>query len=252
MRLKDKIAVVTGSTRGIGRAVARLYAQEGAKVLIHGSDPERAEGVVAEIRSTGGEAVSCACDMGASGSADNIVATALDAFGGLDILVNNAAISTSHKLVDFPEEAFDREIAVNLKGTFLLTQAVVSQVMAKQQTGKIINVTSHGAFRGAKTKTGYAASKMGVLGMTLVWANELMGQGINVNCVAPAANTDMLKGTSPERLQALLQSFERSSVLRRMPDAEDVAPIFLFLASPDSDFLTGQLLQANGQPMHFT
>jgi 3-oxoacyl-[acyl-carrier protein] reductase len=250
MRLKHKVAVVTGSSRGIGRAVALRYASEGASVVVHGSRQDGVAGVVAEIEQLGGMAAGCACSLGTYEASAALVDTAIDRFGGIDILVNNAGISHTRKLVDLSETEFDAEIAVNLKATFLTTQLAVQRTMNRARGGKIINVTSHSAFRGSKTKTAYAASKMGVIGMTLVWANELAGAGINVNCVAPAANTDMMKEVSAKRLPALVDSFERASVLGRMPEAEDTAPVFLFLASSESDFLTGQVLGLNGQPMH--
>lgn len=247
MRLDGKVAVVTGSSRGIGRGVAMLYAAQGARVLVHGSRPEGVEKTVEEIRLAGGVAAGCAADIGTREASERIVETALEQFGAIDILVNNAAIGQSYLLSDLTEEAFDREIEINLKGTFLTTQIALQRSLGARRGGKIINVTSHGALRGAKTKTAYAASKMGVVGMTLVWANELAHAGINVNCISPVANTDMLASTPPDRLPALIKSFERSSVLGRVPEVEDVAPIFLFLASAQSDFLTGQILSATGQ-----
>lgn len=250
MRLAGKTAIVTGSTRGIGRAVAVAYAREGARVVVHGTTQAGVDTVVAEIAAAGGEATGCACRLGTREASASLVTTALETFGGLDILVNNAAIGGDPKLLDLTEETFDELVDVNLKGTFLTTQEAVRRAMAPQNHGKIINVSSHAGFRGAVNKTAYAATKMGVLGMTLVWANELARHHINVNCIAPAALTEMMGSIPEKRLAGLRTMFERNSVIQRVPVSEDCAPSFVFLASDDADYLTGQILQANGMPVH--
>lgn len=250
MKLAGKVAIITGSTRGIGRAVATRFAREGASVVVNGTRPEAVDQVVAEIRAQGGKAAPCACEIGDKEAANRLVDVAQENFGGLHILVNNAAISGTAKLHELTEEAFDREIRVNLRAVFVNTQAAVVRAMMPQQYGKIINVTSHAGFRGSPAKTPYAAAKMGVIGMTLSWANELTRFRINVNCVAPAAWTDMLEELPEKRRETLRENFTKTNVLQRLPTSEDVVDSFLFLASDESSFLTGQVLQASGQPLH--
>lgn len=250
MKLEGKIAIVTGSTRGIGRAVALAYARQGASVIVNGTRPQAVDETVQAIRAENGKAVGWAGEIGGKEAADALVDLAMNAFGGLHILVNNAGITISSSLRELSEDEFDRVIRVNLRATFLNTQAAVERIMAKQQYGKIINVTSHGAFRGAPRSTAYAASKMGVIGMTLSWANELIKSRINVNCVAPSAWTDMLEAMPEKRRETLRNNFSTTNVLQRLPTADDVVESFVFLASDESAYLTGQVLQASGQPMH--
>lgn len=250
MKLKDKVAIVTGSTRGIGRAVALHFAREGAAVVINGTRPDGVASVVEEIRQAGGKAVGCCGEIGSKDFAQRLVDVALQELGGLHILVNNAAISGTAKLTDLAEEDFDREIRVNLRAPFLVAQAAVIRAFIPQQYGKIINVTSHAAFRGSPSKTAYTASKMGIIGMTLSWANELLKHKITVNCVAPAAWTDMMETLPEKRRETLRESLTKGSVLQRLPLSDDVVDSFLFFASDESSFLTGQILQPSGQPMH--
>lgn len=250
MKLQGNVAIITGSTRGIGHAVAMAFVREGASVVINGTRPQVVEETVRAIRAAGGKAAGWAGEIGGKDAADALVDVALREFGGLHILVNNAAISVSSPLGQLSEDDFDRVMRVNLRATFLNTQAAVERVLLKQQYGKIINVTSHGAFRGAPRSTPYAASKMGIIGLTLSWANELIKSKINVNCVAPAAWTDMLEAMPEKRRETLRENFRTSNVLQRVPLSDDVASTFVFLASDESAFLTGQVLQASGQPLH--
>ena len=145
------------------------------------------------------------------------------------------------------EAEFDDVVRVNMRGVFVNTQAAVSRVMMKQEYGKIINVTSHAALRGTSRHTSYAAAKMGVVGMTMTWAGELTKYKINVNAIAPAARTRMLESSPPERREVLYKHFARSNVLQRVPEPEDCAPTVVFLASDESQFLTGQVLMLNGE-----
>ena len=247
MRLKDKVAIITGSSQGIGRACAVAMARDGAAVVINGTRADTVQAVVDEIRAAGGRATACACSVGSKESADLLVDTALKEFGGLHILFNNAAISSNAPLWEMTEAEFDDVVRVNMRGVFINTQAAVARVMMKQQYGKIINVTSHAALRGTARHTSYAAAKMGVVGMTMTWAGELAKYKINVNAVAPAARTRMLESSPPERREVLYRHFARSNVLQRVPEPEDCAPTVVFLASDESQFLTGQVLLLNGE-----
>jgi len=249
-RLQGKVAIVTGSTRGIGKAVALRFAREGAAVVVNGTQPEPTEAVAQEIRGLGGQAVACAGAVGSKAMAERLVDAALQAFGNLHILVNNAAVSGTWRLEDYPEEEFDRELQVNLRGVFLNTQAAVARVFIPAGYGKVVNVTSHAGFRGSPSKSGYVASKMGVIGLSLGWANELLKHRITVNCVAPAAWTDMMESLPDKRKETLRESFSRGSVLQRLPLPDDVVDSFLFFASDESAYLTGQVLQPSGQPLH--
>ena len=250
LQLAERVAIVTGSTRGIGRMVALRFAREGAAVVVNGLDAAPVAATVEEIRRAGGRAAGCVGDVGRKEVAHRLVDVALGELGGLHIVVNNAGISGTARLADLTEDAFDAELRVNLRAPFLLAQAAAGRAFIPQNYGRIINVTSHAAFRGAPQKTAYAASKMGVIGMTLSWANELLKHKITVNCVAPAAWTDMMESLPDERRATLRESFTHGSVLQRLPLPEDVADSFVFLASDAAAFLTGQVLQASGQPMH--
>lgn len=250
MKLEGKVAIITGSTRGIGHAVAMRFAGEGAAVVINGTKPDAVAAVVDEIRQAGGRACGCPGEIGSKDVANQLIDAALGEFGSLHIVVNNAAVSATARLPDLSEEDFDREIRINLRAPFLIAQAAVSRVFIPQSYGKIINVTSHASFRGSPQKTAYTASKMGVIGMTLGWANELLKHKITVNCIAPAAWTDMMENLPENRREKLRESFSQGSVLQRLPLAADVVDSFLFFASDESAFLTGQILQPSGQPMH--
>jgi len=250
MRLQNKVAIVTGSGRGIGKAVALRFSREGAAVVVNDMREDAVTAVVAEIQSEGGRAAGCAGAIGGKEMANRLVDTALSAFGDLDILVNNAGTANTGKLHEYSEEDFDAEIRVNLRAPFLITQAAVARVFMQKNYGKIVNVTSHAGFRGAPGMTSYTASKMGLLGMTLGWANELLKHRITVNCVAPSAWTDMMQKLPEKRRETLRESLSKGSVLQRLPLPEDVADSFVFLASDESAFLTGQILQASGQPLH--
>ncbi|MEW5826913.1 MAG: 3-oxoacyl-ACP reductase FabG [Candidatus Bipolaricaulota bacterium] len=241
MRLAGKVAMITGAGRGIGREAATLFAREGARVVVADVDPQ-GEKVVLEIRSHGGEATFARGDVTSREQCSALVESAVSAFGRIDILVNNAGITRDAQLVKLSENDFDRVIAVNLKGTFNLTQAVAPR-MLDQGSGRIINVSSVVGVYGNFGQTNYAATKAGVIGMTKVWARELGRKGITVNAVAPGfIQTEMTEGV-PEKVLDLMRS---RTPLGRLGTARDVANVYLFLASDDAAYVNGSVVCVDG------
>ena len=249
-RLAGKRCIVTGAGGGIGRAVAQAFAVEGARVVVNDVDKDAAEEVVALI---GSSAVVNHEAIGSVAAAEALVGTAMDAFGGVDVLVNNAGILRDRMLHKMSEEDFDRVIEVHLKGTWACGRAVVQQwrPLAKKESEsgepvhrKIINVTSASGLIGAVGQSNYAAAKMGILGLTKTWAKELGPLAINVNAIAPAALTAMTEPLleDPETANKRLARF----ALGRYGAPDEIAPSFVFLSSPESDYITGQVLCVDG------
>jgi NAD(P)-dependent dehydrogenase (short-subunit alcohol dehydrogenase family) len=252
-RLENKSCIVTGAGRGIGRAVALLFAKEGGRVVVNDVDPSTAGEVVDAIISAGGTAVANHSPIGTMEAADDLLKTALDAFGDFDVLVNNAGILRDRMLHNMSEEEFDEVIQVHLKGTWACGRAAVLhwRPLAKQEhkTGsvkhrKIINVTSASGLSGSPGQSNYAAAKMGIVGLTKTWAKELGRYSINVNAIAPAALTAMTEPLiqDPEERQRRFARF----ALGRYGDPDEIAPAFLFLASEESNWITGQVLNVDG------
>jgi 3-oxoacyl-[acyl-carrier protein] reductase len=250
-RLEGKRCIVTGAGAGIGRAVALTLASEGAKVVVNDVDKEAADAVVAAISSPG--AVANYDAIGSVAAAESVVQTSLDAFDGVDVLINNAGVLADRMLHNMSEEDFDRVIEVHLKGTWACGRAAVQhwRPLAKQEIQrdavrhrKIINVTSASGLVGAAGQSNYAAAKMGIVGLTKTWAKELGGLAINVNAVAPAALTSMTEPLleDPVAAEKRLARF----ALGRYGAPEEIAPSFVFLASPESDYITGQVLCVDG------
>jgi 3-oxoacyl-[acyl-carrier protein] reductase len=206
-RLENRVAIITGSGRGIGRETALLFAQEGAKIIVSDIDSAAGEQTATEIRRAGGTALFVRADVSKRADAQVLADTAAQEFGRIDILINNAGILKDATLLKMTEEQFDQVIAVNLKGVFNCTQAV-APVMIQQGQGKIINVSSVVALYGNFGQTNYVAAKSGVIGMTKVWARELGRKGICVNAVCPGfISTEMVKSV-PEKI---FSSNERES-----------------------------------------
>jgi 3-oxoacyl-[acyl-carrier protein] reductase len=248
MLLKDKIAIVTGAGRGIGRAVALRFAQEGAKVVIAEIIQENAEKVAQEIVDAGGEALGLKTDVTSEDDTLAMAKKTIDRFGRIDVLVNNAAMFYGLPLRTFdqiPVDEWDRLMAVNVKGVWLSSKAVVPQ-MKEQKKGKIVNLSSGTFLAGFTLLCHYTASKGAVIGITRVLANELGEFGINVNAVAPAFTMSeaglKMAGENPGMKEgcAELQCFKRSC------ETDDLVGTFVFLASDDSDFVTGQTLESDG------
>jgi NAD(P)-dependent dehydrogenase (short-subunit alcohol dehydrogenase family) len=247
-RLSGKSCIVTGAGQGIGRAVALAFGAEGARVVVNDVDKQAADAVVSELD----EAVASYDAVGSVEAAESIVDAALDAFGAVDVLVNNAGILRDRMLHNMTEREWDEVLEVHLKGTWACGRAVVRhwRPLAKQEpagagkTRKIVNVTSASGLAGAVGQSNYAAAKMGIVGLTKSWAKELGPLRITANAVAPAALTAMTEPLvqDPDAAATRLARF----ALGRYGAPEEIAPAFVFLASNDSDYITGQVLCVDG------
>jgi len=241
MRFKDRVAIVTGAGSGIGAATARRLASEGARVVAADWNEEAAAKVAAEIEASGGKATALRCDVSKKADAEAAVRKALESFGGLHVLINNAGITRDGFAKKLSEEKWDEVLAVNLKGTFLLCQAAMLPMMEKGY-GRIVNTASI-AVLGNPGQANYAASKAGVIGLTRTLALELSRNQITVNCVAPGAtDTPMFAGV-PDDIKARIVG---SIPLKRMARPEEVAALHAFLASDDAAYITGQVVFCDG------
>jgi len=248
MRLKDRVAIVTGSGRGIGAATAQRLAEEGAKVTVTDINAEACENTVAAIRAAGGEAIAIPCDITQRKSVEDMVQKTVDAFGRLDILVNNAGVIRDNLVHKMTDDDWDTVMNVHLKGAFYASQAA-QRFMVPQQYGKIINFSSTSAL-GNRGQLNYATAKAGIQGFTKTLAIELGKFNINVNAVAPGfIETDMTRATA-ERMVISFEELKKAaaerSVLGRTGKPIDVANAVLFLASDESSFITGQVLYVRG------
>lgn len=244
MRLRDRIAIVTGASSGIGAAIARQFAAEGAGVLLADLSDSGAEEVDEQIRRRGGRSIFEHTDVSSAADIARMVQACIRHFGRVDILVNNAGIVRQASLHETSEVDWDRVIDVNLKSVFLGSRAVLPH-MLEQGSGKIINVTSIAGLVGFENTGPYCASKGGQIALTREMALEYAPQGINVNCIAPgvirtAMTADML--ASPEASLA----FERGTPYRRLGEPEDIAHAAVYLASAESDFVNGEVLVVDG------
>jgi NAD(P)-dependent dehydrogenase (short-subunit alcohol dehydrogenase family) len=245
MRLKDKIAIVTGAGRGIGEGIALRFAEEGAKLIVNDVSETDASRTVEAIKNKGGQAVAVIGSVASRQVAQKMVDTAVKEFGTLDILVNNAGIIRDAMLHKMTDEQWDQVIDVNLKGVFLCTQCA-AKVMREKGYGKIINVSSS-SWRGNPGQINYSATKAGVIGMTKTAAKELAPKGINVNVIAPAmVFTDMIKSMPPEKVDQMEKMLAFIVPMNRWGSPRDIANLALFLASDESSFITGQLIHCDG------
>ena len=241
--LSGKTALVTGASRGIGRAIALELAAAGADVAVNYAGSEEAAAAVArEIEGMGRRAITIKADVGNAAEAEQMVSQTIEAFGHIDILVNNAGITRDNLIMRMKEEEFDQVINTNLKGVFNCIKAVTRPMM-KQRSGRIINISSVVGALGNPGQANYVAAKAGVVGLTKASARELASRGITVNAVAPGfIATDMTDKLSDEQKGALLPQIP----LGRMGGPEEIARVVRFLASEDASYLTGQTLHVDG------
>jgi 3-oxoacyl-[acyl-carrier protein] reductase len=244
--LTDRVAVVTGSSRGIGRAIALKLASLGAKVAVnyYGSE-DAAQEVVEEIESGGGEAIAVQADVKDAEQAKELIGAALEAFGRLDILVNNVGITRDTLLMRMKEDDWDIVMNTNLKGTFNCTKAA-QRTMIRQRYGRIINITSVSGVAGQVGQANYSASKAGVIGFTKAVARELGTRSITVNAVAPGyVQTDQTADLPQELIDYILEL----TPLKRPGTAEEIANAVAFLASEEASYVSGQVLGVDGGMM---
>lgn len=241
--LQGKCAVITGASRGIGREIALKYAKEGANIVLNYRNSEtEALQLKEELDRLGSNTLIVKANVSKFEEAENLIKEAKEAFGRVDILVNNAGITKDNLIMRMKEEDFDSVIDVNLKGAFNCLKAV-TPIMIRQKSGKIINMSSVVGVIGNAGQVNYCASKAGLIGMTKSLAREIGGKNINVNAIAPGfIDTDMTKVLSEDQKKNIISQVP----LKKLGQAEDIANLALFLASNQSDYITGQVIHVDG------
>ncbi|MBQ0028307.1 MAG: 3-oxoacyl-[acyl-carrier-protein] reductase [Lachnospiraceae bacterium] len=241
--LNDKVALVTGASRGIGRQIAIKLAKCGATVIVnYCGSKEKADEVVEIITSNGGKAEAMQCDVAVYSETEQLIAAVLDKYGRVDILVNNAGVTRDNLLIKMSEQDFDLVIATNLKGAFNTIKHLYRNFI-KLRAGKIINISSVSGVMGNAGQANYSASKAGIIGLTKSMARELSSRNVCVNAVAPGfVETDMTE-KMPE---AVLENAKKAIPLQRLGKAEDIANVVAFLASDSADYITGQVICVDG------
>jgi 3-oxoacyl-[acyl-carrier protein] reductase len=241
-KLQDKVAIVTGSSRGIGKAIALRLTAEGAKVVVTATTKEGAEKAADEIRQSGGQASGFEANIADPKQVEALMKGTVEQFGGLHILVNNAGITRDNLVMRMSDDDWNAVITTNLTGTFNCMRAA-SKIMMKQRSGKIINITSVVALMGNKGQANYSAAKAGIIGLTKSVARELASRNVQINAVAPGfILTDLTAGLPEASKTAMLQTIP----LERVGTSEDVAGVVAFLASADADYITGQVFNVDG------
>jgi 3-oxoacyl-[acyl-carrier protein] reductase len=241
-KLAEKIAVITGAGQGIGREIASLFAREGADVAVIDRNPKSAKDIVESIRSLGRRALSVSADIGEEGEVETAFRKISNELGSIDILVNNAGIDTTSLVVDMPTGLWDEMLRVNLRGVFLCTRAVLPGMIEKR-SGRIINIASQLAYKGAREMAHYAAAKAGVIGFTRSLAYEVAEHDITVNAIAPGPiDTELFRNLPEEWRKRKLAEIP----LGRAGKVEEIAPTALLLASDDGAYYIGATLNPNG------
>ncbi len=243
MILSGKVALITGSARGIGRAIAERFCAEGAAVVVNdvGSDAGARE-TLAAIEASGGKGSVEMFDVSDAAQVDAGVKNVLEAHGRIDILVNNAGITRDNLLLRMSEEEFDAVLRVNLKGTFLLTKTVTRHMM-KQRSGRVVNISSVVGMMGNAGQSNYAAAKAGIIGFTKAMARELAPRNVTVNAIAPGFIRTAMTAALPEAVQ---KAFLAQIPLGRFAEPGEVADLALFLSSGAASYITGQVVGING------
>ena len=254
MTLEGKVAIVTGSGRGLGLAYAKELARQGAAVVVNDIDPAVADAAVTEITAAGGRAIAVAAPVGPTETAQRLVAAAAEEFGRLDILVTNAGVLRDTVLWKMSDDDFDTVIDVHLRGTFTCVREAASYMRANEIAGRIVCIGSPTGQRGNFGQTNYAATKGAVISMTKTWAKELGRKGIRANAICPGSVNGpridrvieaeaQAKGMTPD---AVRQGYASGTAMKRLSDPEDVAAMALFLASDGAKMVSGQALAVDG------
>ena len=243
MKLKNKTAIITGGSNGLGRATALLFAKEGANVVVADMDENAGSKVINDIKNSGGRGLFVKVNVSDQEDVNKLVSAALKEFGKLHILINNAGIVSDGRLVKMELEQWQKVIDVNLKGVFICAQAVSKVLVEQNEGGAIINTSSVVGLYGNFGQSNYVASKAGVIGMTKTWAKELGKYNIRVNAVAPGfMETDIIK-SMPEKVINLMKE---KTLLGRLGKPDDIANAFLYLASDEGSYVTGAVLSVDG------
>jgi 3-oxoacyl-[acyl-carrier protein] reductase len=243
MKLKNKTAIITGGSNGLGKATALLFSREGANVVVADMDENAGIKVIDEIKNSGGRGLFLKVNVSNQEEVNQLVSAALKEFGKLHILINNAGIVSDARLVKMELEQWQKVIDVNLKGVFICAQAVSKVLIEQNEGGAIINTSSVVGLYGNFGQSNYVASKAGVIGMTKTWAKELGKYNIRVNAVAPGfMETDIIK-SMPEKVIGLMKE---KTILGRLGKPEDIANAFLYLASDEGNYITATVLSVDG------
>jgi 3-oxoacyl-[acyl-carrier protein] reductase len=245
MRLEGKVAIVTGSSRGVGRAVALAFAREGARVIVNFSSKNMAaKEVVDEVRRVGSDALAVQADVASREGATRLAEAAMETFGHIDILVNNAGFTRPAMMLKMTEDQWDQVVDIHLKGAFLCSQAAGLH-MKEAKKGKIINVTSVAGLVGTIGQVNYSAAKGGIISLTKSIARELAPHGVCANVISLGiVATDMTEKIRTD--EKLREIYMNRILLKRFAEAQDISPAFVFLASDESNYITGQLLCVDG------
>lgn len=242
MRLNGKVSIITGGANGIGLATARKFAQEGAIVIVCDLKADQVDAAVAQLQAQGAQARGFVVDVTQRADVDAMVAKVKEAYGRVDVLINNAGITADARLVKMTEEQFDRVIAINLKGTYNCAQAV-ADIMVAQGGGAIVNASSVVGIYGNFGQTNYAATKFGVIGFVKTWARELGPKGVRCNAVCPGFIATNMMSSIPEKV---LTEMENRVPMRRLGKPEEVANLYAFLASDEASYINGAVVEVSG------